>query len=592
MSPAATAWYKALLLSVFIGQSFAAFEDSNHELPRAAPQQVLAAGFQHDREHACPNYLHYSSVSHPPLSKGDLGLPFQRPAPGCRTFHSPLVEKVISDISTKIVDPDLARLFENAYPNTLDTTVSWHVDGDESAQQKRPGKSAAWLGAQSFIVTGDINAEWLRDSTNQLQGYQALAAREPSLQKLILGAINTQAELVILSPYCNAFQPPPPSKLAPVANGQSDSVHPAYEPHTVFECKYELDSLAHFLRLGNEFYDHTKNKEFVTERWMLAVDAVLKVLDEQAKPAFNEETGQFQGNEYTFRRTTNAGTETLSLAGLGNPAAAGTGLIRSAFRPSDDATILPFFIPANAMMSVELKRTGDILAGLGKSKTASDLKSRAEDIEKGIYEFGVVDHKKYGKVFAFETDGYGSHILMDDANMPSLLALPFLGFVEKDDEIYKNTRKMILEQQGNPYYLKGKGFSGIGGPHIGLSHAWPMSKLIAAMTSDDDEEIEENISAVLNSSKLGLVHESINVRNIRDYTSEFETTCLTLLNADQKSRALVCMGELGVCTDHYRCGCPQATLDFRGWCEALPLGRLKGVSRPDAVGPCCAFSQP
>lgn len=425
-------------------------------------------------------------------------------------------------MSSRIVDPDLARLFENAYPNTLDTTVSWHVDGGESAQQKRPGKHAAWLGAQSFIVTGDINAEWLRDSTNQLQGYQALAAREPSLEKLILGAINTQAELVILSPYCNAFQPPPPSKLAPVANGQADFVHPAYEPHTVFECKYELDSLAHFLRLGNEFYDHTKNKEFVTERWLMALDAVLKLLDEQGKSAFDE-LGQYQGNEYTFRRTTSAGTETLSLGGLGNPAAPGTGLIRSAFRPSDDATILPFFIPANAMMSVELKRTSEILAGLGKSKYATELASRAADIKKGIYDYGVVEHKKFGKVFAFETDGYGSHILMDDANMPSLLALPFLGFVDKNDEVYANTRKLILSQAGNPYYLKGKGFSGIGGPHIGLQHAWPMSKLIAAMTSDDDKEIEENIMAVLNSSKLGLVHESINVRNVRDFTSKFET---------------------------------------------------------------------
>ena len=107
---------------------------------------------------------------------------------------------------------------------------------------------------------------------------------------------------------------------------------------------------------------------------------------------------------------------------------------------------------------------------------------------------------------------------MDDANLPSLLALPLLGFVSMDDKVYQNTRRMILEKNGNPYFLTGRALKGIGGPHIGLQNAWPMSLLVQAMTSDDDEEIEEILSAVKKVSQLGLVHESIHVDRVRDYT--------------------------------------------------------------------------
>lgn len=450
-----------------------------------------------------------------PLSKGPLALPYQRPSPHCRTFSSPLVEEIIEDMTDRMQDKDLARIFENAFPNTLDTTVRWHVDSTEKHKNNRDG---SWEGPQSFIVTGDINAEWLRDSTNQLAQYQMLAKKDKKLETLILGAINTQAEYVIESPYCNAFQPPPPSGEPAVSNGQDDTVHPAYEPARVFECKYELDSLAHFLALGNHFHNSTGSEAFLTSRWYLALDTILEVMTEQAKPTFNSVTGKFEKNEYLFRRMTNRGTETLGLSGIGNPLGAGTGLIRSAFRPSDDATILGFFIPANAMMAVELKRTAELLRSVGKGALADKVKERGESIETGVWEHGVVTNKKYGEVFAFEVDGYGSSILMDDANLPSLLALPLLGFVDANNEVYRNTRAMILDRAGNPYCLVGKAFSGVGGPHVGLQHAWPMSRLVQAMTSDDDDEIKEVLDNVRDTSKLGLIHESVNVARVADYT--------------------------------------------------------------------------
>ncbi|KAI0165026.1 glycoside hydrolase family 125 protein [Xylariaceae sp. FL1272] len=483
-------------------------------------QERIALNDDFDYKEACPDYTHYSAFSHPPLSEGPLELPFQRPHVKCRTFNSDAIEEVIEDVVSRMKDPDLARLFENTFPSTTDTTVKFHTSGFDKKARKAPSTlgQGEWEGPHSFIITGDIIAEWLRDSTNQLTPYQPLAKKDPDIHTLILGAINTQSEYVIESPYCNAFQPPPISNLPVSYNGQDDVVHPTYEPTSVFECKYELDSLAHFLALGNNFYKSTGSKEFLIPRWHSALRTVLEVLKEQSRSTFDPETGRYRRNQYTFNRNTNTGTETLSLHGVGNPLNYGTGLVRSAFRPSDDATILGFFIPANAQMATELKRTAKVLKDAGEIELAQEVGEWSETITKGIWEHGVVQHREYGKVFAYEVDGYGSVILMDDANYPSLLALPLMGFVDVDDETYQNTRKMLLAKSSNPYYLTGKDFHGIGGPHIGLSNAWPMSLLIQAQTSSNDTEITECLDLVLRSSKLGLIHESVDVRMMTSYT--------------------------------------------------------------------------
>ena len=206
---------------------------------------------------------------------------------------------------------------------------------------------------------------------------------------LILGAINTQAEYVIEAPYCNAFQPPPISDLQATVSEQDDTVQPGYEPESVFECKYELDSLGHFLALANDFYEHTGSLDFLGPRWLLALEALLKVLDEQSKPTFDE-MGRYQRNAYTFQRNTNTGTETLSLNGVGNPLNGSTGLVRSAFRPSDDATILGFLIPANAMMAAELRRTGAMLEAASEKKLARTVLEWSQRIAKAAWQHGVV----------------------------------------------------------------------------------------------------------------------------------------------------------------------------------------------------------
>lgn len=222
-------------------------------------------------------------------------------------------------------------------------------------------------------------------------------------------------------------------------------------------------------------------------------------------------------------------TETLALGGAGYPVNANTSLIRSAFRPSDDSTVLQFFIPGNAMLSVEL----DHLSGLLKTAEEKGAKGAgawgklstklATTIRNGIYEHGTFEHPVFGKVFAYEIDGYGGRILMDDANMPSLLSLPLLGFIDMTDEIYQNTRRMVLSAQANPYYLEGTRLQGIGSPHTPTRNVWPMSLLVQIMTSNDREEIMQCLEQVMSTTGgLGLMHESVNVRPdnlcLLDYT--------------------------------------------------------------------------
>lgn len=461
----------------------------------------------------CPDYVEYSQIRHPPLSHGQYQYPFMRPAPKCRTFVSESVEYVIRDLKSKVLDDDLARLIENCLPNTLDTTILWHVPSEYT-------KSKLKLLPQTFVVTGDIHAEWLRDSARQLSVYQPFVKYDGKLREMIKGAINTQITYILNSPYCNAFHPPPGSNIKK-GNTAMDNVFPRPDWNQVFECKYELDSLASFLTLSNEYYVNSGDISFVTPQWLQAFDRVLTISKRESKSSFDPNSGRAQNFYYSFQRQTNIGSETLPLGGVGNPVNSGTGLVRSAFRPSDDACILQFFIPANVHMLTELR---NLRKNFFNDKTT--FKTELPDLElyfkvtdtfidsitKGIEKYGIVDHPEFGKVYAYEVDGYGSNLFMDDANIPSLLSMPDMGFLPVDDEIYQNTRKMVLSRKGNPYFLEGKYFQGIGGPHIGIQNAWPMSLLMAIRTTDDDLEIKKNLKMIMETTAgLGLMHESVHV---------------------------------------------------------------------------------
>lgn len=470
---------------------------------------------------SCPDYEKFSREAHEPFSSGPLQLPYMRPSEKCRTFHSDAVEDVIRNFTSRMTDPDLARLFENAFPNTLDTTIKWHRKESDEAS------------AQTFVVTGDINAEWLRDSSWQLSPYKRLIKDDSALKELFKGAINTQAAYVYQFPYCNAFQPPRASRIRPQINAASDEISPKVNLSVVFECKYELDSLASFLTLSNDFFDAIHgNTEEVKDTftgndgmWLKAITKLTQVLEDQSQGTYNE-NGNVLKTRYSFKRNTNIGTETLNLGGIGNPVADGTGLIRSAFRPSDDATIFQFFIPANAHISVELKRCSNIFEALNRKDLAKEVLDWGNQIEESIWKYGTYQHAEFGKVFAYEVDGFGAITNMDDANIPSLLSLPVIGFLDKNNDVYKNTRRMILSKQGNPYYLTGRAFSGIGGPHVGIKNAWPMSHTMAIRTAIEDKEILESLNLLkTTTSGLGLMHESINVHDSTKFSRPWFSWC-------------------------------------------------------------------
>lgn len=454
----------------------------------------------------CEDYTTYSTKKHKPLSKGELKLPFMRPPDECKTFKSAAVEELITDYGERMIDDDLFQLFRNCLPNTLDTTILWHNNDIESPR--------------TFVSTGDIHAEWLRDSARQLSVYQRFIKQDESLKLLIKGAILQQAEYINVAPYCNAFQPPKGSNV-PRKPSSVDKVSPKPDWEQVFECKWELDSLASFLTLINEYLQHSGDYQILRDNLVTnSFHTIAKILKRESTPTFRTDNGKLNPFHYAFRRDTDIGSETLVLSGLGNPLNGETGLVRSAFRPSDDACIFQYLIPANIQMMVELRKLtrslrehNDIPIMPGSDRTLSwAFQHYADEIQRGVEEYAIVEHPQFGKVYAYEVDGYGGRNIMDDANLPSLLSLPVLEYTTIDDPVYANTRRMVLSKRGNPYYLVGNHLQGIGGPHVGLFHVWPMSIIMQIRTTDDDNEILALLDTLKRSSGgLGLMHEGVHV---------------------------------------------------------------------------------
>ena len=485
---------------------------------------------------SCPDYSSYSQARHEPFSSGRHALSYQRPAPACRTFNSSAVETLLADMTSVIADPDLYRLFENAYPNTLDTAIRW--------RGRAANNSAEEL---TFIITGDIDAMWLRDSANQLQSYRTLLEPDPSpdsIASLYRGAINLQARYLLTAPFCNSFQPPPESGIPPAENpaASSDAVFPPPDPAAVFECKYELDSLAAFLQLSTDYYEATHDAAFFAAfQWLPAVQAVLATARSMMRPTYAAD-GAVLPSPYTFTRRTTRATETLANDGIGSPVARDTGLVRSAFRPSDDSTLFQFLIPANMMFARYLESAALIVEELrddAPAGLADEMREFSAALRQAINRHGIVpvrvdsggdgdgeDGNSGGSdvemVYAYEVDGFGSAALMDDANIPSLLAAPFFGYLAASDPVYQRTRARILNASGNPYFMQGPAINAVGGPHAGPGMAWPMASIVRILTSDDDDEIVRVLGEIVSTTDgLGLIHESVNSFNASQWTRQW-----------------------------------------------------------------------
>ncbi len=410
----------------------------------------------------------------------------QRPALKDRKFVSTTVEAKIAEVKAAIRDRELAWMFENCYPNTLDTTVEIGT---------RDGK------LDSFVITGDIHALWLRDSTAQVTPYLSLVKDDKELQNLIKGLIHRQAFSVLLEPYANAFLKDKNEK------GWDDLPLSVAGVH---ERKWEVDSLCYVLRLSYQYWKATNDAAAFDEEWQRAMRLIVQTF----------KTEQFKDGKspYKFIRKTTVMIDAPPFEGTGNPVKP-VGLIRSMFRPSDDSTVFPFLIPSNAFAVVSLRHLSEIFESALKNRAfANECKALADEVEKAIYKYAVVEHETFGKIFAFEVDGFGNRLLMDDANAPNLMSLPYLGFVKADDKIYQNTRKFALSDN-NPYFKRGRYANAVGSPHTGKTNVWHLAIIMQAMTSGDESEIKNCLATLKRThADTGFMHESFNPDNPKEFT--------------------------------------------------------------------------
>ncbi len=395
---------------------------------------------------------------HPLTTAASASYPTVRIPLARRNFRSKSVEKAISEFRKNVKDQELAWLFENCFPNTLDTTVT---------HQLKDGRP------DTYVITGDIDAMWLRDSSAQVWPYLKFIKKDEPLRQLVAGVINRQTQGILKDPYANAFY----NDDTKVGEWSTDLT--AMQPG-VHERKWEIDSLCYPIRLAHAYWTITGDTKPFDAQWQQAVKATLKTFREQQR---KDGLGP-----YKFQRETAWATDGVPMSGYGYPVKP-VGLICSMFRPSDDATIYPFLVPSNFFAVTSLRQAATMLQAIAKDKaTAGELTALADEVEKALAEHAVVDHPKFGKVYAYEVNGFGSYNLMDDANVPSLLSLPYLGAMEVTDPVYQNTRKMLLSEN-NPFYFKGKAAAGVGGPHVGLDMIWPMSITMQALTSTDHDPL-------------------------------------------------------------------------------------------------------
>jgi uncharacterized protein len=432
------------------------------------------------------------------LSKGGLfangfaDFESKRPPLADRKFSSDAVETMIKQVKAHLSNKELAWLFENCFPNTLDTTVDYSVD---------KGKP------DTYVITGDIDAMWLRDSSAQVWPYLALIKNDKKLQQLVAGVINRQTKCIHLDPYANAFYKDS-SKESEWKKTDITDMKPG-----IHERKWEIDSLCYPIRLAHQYWKLTGDTTPFDAQWKEAIRLTLKTFREQQR-----KNGH---GPYSFQRTTAWATDGVPLGGYGYPVKP-VGLIASVFRPSDDATLFLFLIPSNFFAVVALTHAAEMVNKISRDAAlANECTQLASEVKKALQQFATTTHPQHGKIYAYEVNGFGSYNLMDDANVPSLLSLPYLGAVSKTDPIYQNTRRFVWSP-ANPFFFKGKAAEGIGGPHAGMDMIWPLSIIIRGLTSSNDAEIKDCLSTLIKSNAgTGFMHESFHKDDPSKFTRKW-----------------------------------------------------------------------
>jgi meiotically up-regulated gene 157 (Mug157) protein len=423
----------------------------------------------------------------------------KRPPLADRKFTSDAVETTIRNVKKAITDPQLAWLFENCFPNTLDTTVDFEIIN---------GKP------DTYVITGDIDAMWLRDSTAQVWPYLSLIKTDNRLQQLVKGVINRQTKCILLDPYANAFY----KDFLKESEWKSDLT--TMKPG-IHERKWEIDSLCYPIRLAHGYWQLTGDTSPFDADWLEAMRKVLQTFTEQQRKHGN--------GPYTFQRSTSWATDGVPLSGYGYPVKP-VGLICSMFRPSDDATIFPFLVPANFFAAHSIDQLYSILHYIkADMKPFRPYENLQTEIRTALEQHAYVQHGTLGQVIAYEVNGFGSYNLMDDANVPSLLSLPYLlGDAFSKKAVYRNTRRMLLSPD-NPFYFSGSAGEGNGSPHTGLEYIWPMSITMRALTSSDEKEMLHCLKILVYANAgTGFMHESFYKDDASKFTRKWFAWANTL----------------------------------------------------------------
>lgn len=419
-----------------------------------------------------------------PLRAAAPSFASKRPKPGDRRYTSRAVEAEIARVSARIADPELAWMFANCYPNTLDTTVFMGaVDGKPDA----------------FVITGDIDCMWLRDSSAQVHPYLPLAKRDPALRQLFRGLIARQARCILIDPYANAFMHDPSAKTNLSWSLTDDTV---MKPG-VGERKWEIDSLCYPMWIAHAYWQATGDTAPFDALWADGARASIRT--------FREQQRKDGPGPYRFRRSSPIVGESMPLDGYGPPSRP-VGLIHCGFRPSDDACVLPFLIPSNIFAVRALRQLAELATrARPDAALAADAMALADEVEAALRLHGLTKGPDGQPVWAYEVDGYGNAIFMDDANVPSLSGLAYLGAVKADDPLWQRTAARAWSKD-NAYFFTGRAAEGIGSPHTGLREIWPMSIVMHALNaleSGDDATVARSLAALkATHGGTGFMHES------------------------------------------------------------------------------------
>lgn len=390
------------------------------------------------------------------------------------------ITRAVDEVCEKLEQrPVLAGMFRQCFVNTLETTTQLEEDGT------------------TYVITGDIPAMWLRDSSAQVHHYLPFAGEDADVRRIIAGLIKRQMVCIALDPYANAFNRED--------NGHCYRKDSEDQSPWVWERKYEVDSLCYPFQLAYLYWKETGETGIFDDAFLKAVHTVLALWKTEQ---------HHENSPYSFTRN----ERELYEGGKGTPVDY-TGMTWSGFRPSDDPCSYGYLIPSNMFAVVVLGYLGEIVSTVyGDPDLAARIEELKTEIDRGIRTYGVYEHPQYGKIYAYETDGRGNYNLMDDANVPSLLSIPYIGYAPADDELYQNTRRFILSRD-NPYYAEGAYAKGIGSPHTPAGRIWHIALAMQALTADNDAEVESLLTMLENThAGTGFMHESVDPNDPAQYS--------------------------------------------------------------------------